>query len=182
MSIEESGITLNFPDSNFFRFQDCQGYTNIQENFKEMDVCWYDVKNDILYVIELKDWGNGILSEEKDPSYSSEDISKLKKNISKSRIEVLFKKSLDSVCMFLSIILNKPYSVNIQNCAPFKVTNTTKIKLLSIINWIDTDTSYISTVHSAYKTYFKPYGKLFGIQSYVVMTKNQAIKSYPWIK
>lgn len=56
MSITESSITLNFPDNNYFRFQDCNGYKTIQNNFKEMDACWYDQASDILYIIELKDW------------------------------------------------------------------------------------------------------------------------------
>ena len=30
MPITESGITLNFPDNNYFRFEDCQGYKEIQ--------------------------------------------------------------------------------------------------------------------------------------------------------
>ena len=39
MAITESSITLNFPDNNYFRFQDCKGYKDIQDNFKEMDAC-----------------------------------------------------------------------------------------------------------------------------------------------
>lgn len=36
----ESNITLNFPDANFFRFANCNGYTALSGNhFKEMDVC-----------------------------------------------------------------------------------------------------------------------------------------------
>lgn len=182
MPIVESGITLDFPDNNFFRFQDCQGYTNIQNNFKEMDACWYDESNDILYIIELKDWKNGILSEQSDPNNTPESITKLQKNISNNRIDVLFKKSIDSLSMFLSILLKKPYSSNIQNCAPFKITNNTKIKLLSIINWTNPDSSYISTIHSAYKANFKPYATLFGIHTYVVMTRKQAASHYLWVK
>ena len=37
MAITESSITLNFPDNNYFRFEDCQGYKDIQDNLKEMD-------------------------------------------------------------------------------------------------------------------------------------------------
>ncbi len=38
MSISESGITLNFPDNNYFRFQNCKAYqklSNIHFNFKD---------------------------------------------------------------------------------------------------------------------------------------------------
>jgi len=181
MAIVESGVTLNFPDNNFFRFQDCQGYTRIQQNFKEMDVCWYDQINDILYIIELKDWGDGSLLEEKDLKFTVDMVNDLKNKISNHRINELFKKTLDSISMFISILLNKPYSVNIQNCSPFTITNNTTIKLISIINWINPDTTYVSSIHSAYKAYFKPYATLLGIRTYVVMTKTQAAGHYPWI-
>lgn len=182
MAITESGITLNFPDNKHFRFKDCQGYKDIQQNFREMDVCWYDQKNDILYIIELKDWGDGILEEEKDGATSPEDIKKLKRNITNYRISVLFKKSLDSTCMFISMLLNKPYSVNIKGCSPFTITNDTKIQLLSIINWTNLDTTYISNIHSEYKKLLKPYATLFAINSFVVLTKDQAVKKFGWVE
>jgi hypothetical protein len=39
--INESGITLTFPDNNFFRFQTCEGHKQLQ-GIQEMDCCWYD--------------------------------------------------------------------------------------------------------------------------------------------
>ena len=42
MLITESSVTLNFPDNNYFRLCDCDGYKAIQNNFAEMDACWYD--------------------------------------------------------------------------------------------------------------------------------------------
>ncbi|MBC7554913.1 MAG: hypothetical protein H7257_13150 [Taibaiella sp.] len=179
MQVEESGITLNFPDNNYFRFQDCNGYLQIQSNFREMDACWYDQHNDTLYLIELKDWGDGILNEERDAKFSAEYVEKLKNDITNARIRVLFEKSLDS--MIISVLLNKPYSVNIQRCIPFNISNSTTIKLLSIINWTDSDLTYLSSVQSAYKSHFRPYATLFGIRSFVVMTKTQAINLFAWI-
>jgi hypothetical protein len=64
MPITESSITLNFPDNNYFRLGDCEGYKILQNHFAEMDVCWYDSTKDILYLIELKNWGNNRLVEE----------------------------------------------------------------------------------------------------------------------
>jgi hypothetical protein len=181
MSITESSITLNFPDSNFFRFEDCQGYKAIQNNFKEMDVCWYEQATDTLYIIELKNWENNNLNEEKDGTISLEEIGKIKKKISSYRIDNLFKKSIDSVSMFMSILLEKPYSSTIQSCSPFTITQTTKIKLLSIINWTSADPTYIATINSEYKSRFKPYAKLYDIKTFVVMTKQQATQVYNWI-
>ena len=42
-----------------------------------MDACWYDQTNDILYIIELKDWENNSLVEEND---KQEVMEKLKKS------------------------------------------------------------------------------------------------------
>jgi hypothetical protein len=182
MQIIESGITLDLPDNNVFRFERCQGYKDIQQNFKEMDVCWYDSTNDTLYMIELKEWKNDNIEEEKNTSYSAEEINKMKEGITKHRIHEVFKKSLDSVSMFISILLKKPFSQHIQRCSPFTISENTTIKLLTIVDWHKEDTTYISTISDKYKSYFKPYAKLFGIKSYVVMTKSQAIELYNWIK
>ena len=119
MTISESEITLNFPDNNFFRFEGCKGYKDIQHNFKEMDACWYEQEKDILYIIELKNWQNNDLDEESNPNISSEKIAEIKKNITQYRINNLLKKSIDSVSMFMSILLERPYSSNIQECTPF---------------------------------------------------------------
>ena len=180
MSITESSITLNFPDNNFFRFEDCQGHRNLN-NIKEMDVCWYEQATDTLFIIELKNWENNILIEENDPTFSIEEIEKKKRSISNYRIEELWKKSVDSVCMFMSILLGKPYSVQIQACAPFHITQKTKIRLLSIINWTSSDPTYIAAINDKYKSKFKSYAKLYDITSYHVLTKAQASEIYNWV-
>ncbi|MBN8683184.1 MAG: hypothetical protein J0L99_11025 [Chitinophagales bacterium] len=181
MPITESGITLNFPDNNYFRFENCKGYRDIQDNFKEMDVCWYDQRNDTLYLIELKNWGNNRLSEETDPAFSPQAIIEMKERISKKRIIDLVKKSVDSVCMNMSLILLKPYAANIQACCPFTITNATQIVLLSIINWTSSDVTYISSINSEYKAKFKSYAKLFDIKIYTVLTRDAAMRQYDWI-
>jgi hypothetical protein len=180
MPITESSITLNFPDNNFFRFEDCKGYKDLQD-LKEMDACWYEQATDTLYIIELKDWKDGKLIEENDPNISVEKIKEIKVGISKSNINILVKKSIDSVSMFMSILLEKPYSTKIQACSPFTITKTTKFKLLSIINWTNPDITYISTINDAYKSKFMPYAKLYDIKTFIVLTKNIAAQKYNWI-
>ena len=180
MTITESGITLNFPDNNFFRFENCLGHRNLQ-NIKEMDVCWYEQATDTLYIIELKGWENNNLIEENDPNVSAETIEANKKGISVHRINDLWKKSVDSVSMFMSILLNKPYAATIQACSPFTITHNTKIKLLSIINWTNPDLTYIANVNSEYKSRFKSYAKLYDIRTFVVMTKSQAAQIFSWV-
>jgi hypothetical protein len=181
MPITESSITLNFPDNNYFRLCDCDGYKAIQNNFAEMDACWYDQTNDILYIIELKNWGNNSLTEESDPNYAPEKILIMKEGISNYRIGNLLKKSVDTTCMFMSILLGKVNGNKIQQCAPFKIKNTTTIKLLSIINWTDTDITYISNINTQYKSKFLSYAKLFDIKTFLVLSKKQASEKFSWI-
>lgn len=179
--LTESNITLNFPDNNYFRFQDCEGYKQIQHNLKEMDTCWFNNEDNILYLIELKNWENNSLIEENDFSISKEEISLMKSNISKSRINNLLKKSIDSVSIFMSILLDKPQGLKIQKCSPFTINNNTTIKLISIINWTSSDITYIANINTEYKTKFKSYAKLYSISAYLVMTKEQAAKQFNWI-
>lgn len=180
-SFTESNITLNFPDENYFRLGQCDWYKKNQNNFAEMDFCWFDQQNDILYLIELKDWKNNLLNEETDPTFTPDQIQKIKKNISNYRIENLLKKSVDSVCMFMSVLLDTKNGREIKQCSPFEISSTTKIKLLSIINWIDADSTYITNINTKYKSKFGSYAKLFGIKSFLVLTKDKASEILPWI-
>lgn len=181
MPITESSVTLNFPDNNYFRLGDCDGYKAIQDNFAEMDACWYDEASDILYIIELKNWENNSLTEESDPSYTPEQIQRMKEGISNYRIGNLLKKSVDTTCMFMSILLGKVNGNKIQQCSPFAITNNTTIKLLSIINWTDADSTYISNINTQYKSRFNSYAKLFDIKSFSVLTKDKASALFTWI-
>ncbi|MBK7988580.1 MAG: hypothetical protein IPK11_17175 [Ignavibacteria bacterium] len=181
MKIKESEIMLEFPDENYFRLCDCDGYKTIQNNLAEMDVCWYDQSNDILYIIELKNWENNSLLEEGNPNYAPEQIEKTKQRISDYRIGNLLKKSVDTTCMFMSILLGKESGNKIQQCSPFTISTATSIKLLSIVNWTDPDSVYISMINTAYKSKFKPYAALFGIKSYLVLPKDEASKRFAWI-
>lgn len=181
MTVSESSITLNFPDNNYFRLCDCDGYKAIQNYFAEMDVCWYDQTKDTLYIIELKDWDNNSLDEESDPNCTPDEIQKIRKGISKYRIDKLLKKSIDTTCMFMSILLGKENSIKIQQCSPFTISNETTIILLSIINWTDIDCTYISNINTEYKSKFNSYAKLFHIKTFLVLPKNKASELYTWI-
>jgi len=182
MTLTESSITLDFPDDNYFRFQDCEGYKAIQHHFKEMDVCWYEQETDTLYIIELKDWKNNKLDEESDTKFSAAQIQEMKEGISKHRLNELWKKSIDSICMIMSVLMQKPYSSKIKQCATFKLSDKTKIKLISVINWIDPDVSYLVNMNTAYKSKLQSYSKLFDIKMFAVLTKKQASEKFSWIK
>ena len=180
MPYTESSITLNFPDNNYFRLSECDAYKKLN-HIREMDFCWYDKDKDKLYLIELKDWGNASIDEENDSSVSNEEIEQIKQGITNYRIENLLEKSLDTLCIFSSILLNRPTGRRINNCAPFDITVNTEIILLSVINWNMPDFSYVSDINSAYRSRLNSYAKLFGIKKYQVLTKQIASDIFDWI-
>ncbi len=180
-SITESAITLDFPNDLFFRLCDCPAYKEIQHHCKEMDVCWYDHATNRLYLIELKKWDNKLLEEE-DADFSREEISRKKEGIMAYRLNNLLKKSIDTSCMFMSVLLAKPQGNKIQQCAPFTINEHTSIILLSIIDWQDPDTTYLSVINDQYRSKFKPYAKLFDIRIYLLMSKKQAQQAFSWVR
>jgi len=116
----ESNITLHFPDQNFFRFSACDGYTALSGNhFKEMDACWYDDNCNIYWLIELKDFSLASLT-------TAETIEK--------RSWDMVKKTVDSLCMFLSSKHDYPYSTNLNSCFSFKPNDTTQFRFVTIVH------------------------------------------------
>jgi hypothetical protein len=105
----------------------------------------------------------------------------MKAGISNYRIGNLLKKSVDTTCMFMSILLGKVNGSKIQQCSPFTISNNTTIKLLSIINWSDIDSTYISNINTQYKSKFNSYAKLFDINTFLVLPKDKASQLFTWI-
>ena len=105
----------------------------------------------------------------------------MKAGISNYRIGNLLKKSVDTTCMFMSILLGKVNGIEIQQCSPFTISNSTTIKLLSIINWTDIDSTYNSNINTKYKSKFNSYAKLFDIKTFLVLPKDKATELFTWI-
>jgi hypothetical protein len=65
----ESGLVITLPDSEHFRFQDCQAYKPLSGQFlKEMDFgCWQADKN-TLWLIEIKEYAS-LMPEEQLPDH-----------------------------------------------------------------------------------------------------------------
>jgi len=181
MVFTESSITLEFPDDNYFRICECPAYKKMQ-HIREMDFCWYNQNDNKLFLIELKNWGNDSIDEEQDINIEQEKINEIKEGIYKYRIRNLLEKSLDTLCIFSSILLGRPLGNRINNCAPFNINTDTEIILLSIINWSSSDDSYISNINTAYRSKFNSYAKLFGVKSYYVLTKTLASDTFQWVK
>lgn len=165
-TLTESNITLNFPDSNFFRFADCVGYQQLSGNhFKEMDACWYDKNENLYWLIELKDFTQASLTTPETIDSKSGDI---------------VKKAVDSLSMFLSSKHGYPYSTILNNCFPSAIPNSlTQFKFITIIHCSDSQKPDIQLIHNIFRNKFKPYAELFGIKHYGVIEHSKAIKNIP---
>lgn len=161
--LNESNITLKFPDQNWFRFQDCTGYQQLSGNhFKEMDVCWHDISNKMFWAIELKD-------------FSGADLTQPEKH--EKRVFDILKKAVDSLQMILAFKFKTPYAdKSLSLCFPNFPLNPSEIKLVIIINCSEAQASTIQHLNDAFKSRFFPYAKIWGIKHYFIITKDQAIR------
>ncbi len=161
----ESSITLYFPDSNFFRFSNCRGYTALNgNNFKEMDACWYDATCNLYWLIELKDFTSAALS----TTQNVED-----------RAWNLLKKAVDSLCMFLSSKHAYPYDIKLNPCLPSTPDSTTEFKFITIVHCSLSQAPDIQLINNSFRRKFKPYADLFGITHYAVLEHSAAIRFIP---
>jgi hypothetical protein len=162
----ESNITLNFPDTNFFRFADCAGYKLLSGNhFKEMDACWFDMGNNLYWLIELKDFSLANLT-------TAETIEKKSWDI--------VKKAVDSLCMFLSSKHLYTYSSNLNPCFPPPIPNgATQFKFVTIIHCDPAQKADVQLINEKFKNKFKPYAVLFGITNYSIVEHSRAINIIP---
>jgi len=161
----ESNITLNFPDTNFFRFSNCTGYTALcGNNFKEMDACWYDINSNLFWLIELKDFTSATLG-------SPQNV--------ENRAWNLLKKAVDSLCMFLSSKHAYPYDVNLNPCLPAVPDAATEFKFITIVHCSTSQATDVQLIHNSFRRKFKPYAELFGITHYAVVEHSTAMRVIP---
>ncbi len=166
----ESGITLNFSDENWFRFQDCKKYKQLSHAyFKEMDYGWFDIQNNQCYLFELKDFSNSSLEE---------------KTIESTACDIV-KKTVDSMCMLLSIKHKyDPWGIEMSKSifCPFVTFNAeTKIYFITIIHCdIYTQKESIGFIRDKFKSKIRPYSELFNMYC-LLLNHTQAKQYYPTI-
>jgi hypothetical protein len=58
VDIEEDGLTISVPEERYFRFEDSRAYSSVKaQSLKEMDFGWAAQGEDVLWLLELKDYG-----------------------------------------------------------------------------------------------------------------------------
>jgi len=161
MPYPESGITLNFPDENYFCFENCRGYQELSGfHFKEMDACWFDVNSKELYIIELEDF-----------TQLTEQNEKLE-----TKIDRLTRKTSDAILMLHSILFKTIFSEKIIACFPnnFNLEDF-KFKFVHIIILED---EKVIILNDLFNNKIKAYQKLFNYDIRMI-TYKKAKEKFP---
>ena len=157
----ESGISLNFPDENHFRFEKCETYCKLNGfGFKEMDACWFDIENNKFFCVELKDYTLANMR------LKSQDI-----------IENLVNKSVHTLQMLNARILNTEFSTGFNDDVSFPFPENAEINLISILKLDKKQKADFNPIRDVIKGRLKPYQKLFDI-NVLITTHEGAMKKF----
>ncbi len=166
--IEENGVKVQFPDNNFFRFGsgNCKSYESLKQlGVKEVDVCWFDVKNDTLHLIELKAFYNT-----ENDKYYNQDLEK--EDLVNKWISDLEKKTLHAVCMVTQNRSNTQTCMN--NLLP---NNNTKINVSHVVKIKPEQAEYLGIMQDKLRQKLQPILNIFSISSVTVINYDSAVKN-----
>ena len=156
-----------------------------------MDLGWYDVNDDVLYFIELKDWQDASLSEDNDSNFDKKQLIKLREQIRNHKIRVLVEKSLGVAAMISSMLLDRSIGQRLlrdlhtqaiglgkKEAGQLKrcISSNTRWAFYHIANWKDSNTTYLNNLNDRYRNQFKGYADLFQVRPYHLITKTQAMR------
>ncbi|PAC33423.1 hypothetical protein [Flectobacillus sp. BAB-3569] len=169
--IDENGVRVQFPDNNYFQFSTCQNYINIKsQKVKETDVGWFDISNNILWLVELKAFDNP-----NNPRYRPQNLHD--QDIMAKWIDELVTKSIHAVCMACS---NR---VGTQTCLPQLPNHQTRINIVHLVKVVPNQSSYLSFMQDAIRAELMAYKAIFNIAGILVLDYDSARQQnlFPWI-
>lgn len=171
MPHSENGVTVHFPDNNYFFFGNCPAYKSISPyGVKEMDVCWLDNAANILWCVELKAFDHPI-----NPLFASHDLSNA--SVINYWIDELYKKSLHTLCML------ETNRSNTQSCIVQGIEDQIVFKLVHLINVLPGQETLLQYVQDQLNAMLKPFIAIYKVESLVVIpysfAKGRAL--LPWI-
>ena len=171
MTLAENGVSVSFPDNNYFQFGSCPAYLALKgQSVKEMDICWFDTKENVLWAVELKSFDN--------PANLKHIQSNLNdKNIVAGRIEELYKKSVHTLCML------ETDRSDTQSCIATGMSSATKFRLVHLINVIPGQETFLSFMQDELRARLKPLLAIFNVESFSIIPYNIAKGGnlLPWI-
>ena len=168
MPFEENGIWVNFPDTNYFQFQDIPEYKSISsQSIREMDFGWFDNANDTMFLIELKAYHNP-----SNPHHQPTNLAD--SSIRDTKLQELYEKSVHSVSMLYST--RSP----VRPILPAAHLETEKLRLIHILNIPNALHPYLSIMQDVLRNRLKPYKAIFDINSIVIIDYTTACNKFTW--
>ncbi|MDB9528948.1 hypothetical protein PN498_23345 [Oscillatoria sp. CS-180] len=105
---QESGLEVDLPDHQIFRFCDCTAYRRLSSySLKEMDFGWWDNQASTLWLMELKDYSRLALED------------KLPNNLFGNFVD----KATDSLMMLAAVWSNSEHGQALGRCLPTPCTS-----------------------------------------------------------
>lgn len=172
MTIEEHGIILEFPDDNFFQFQNCDEYRRISgDGVKEMDVCWLESERNILWIIEMKAFHNP-----DNPRHIPTDLTD--QNIIDKKLKELYSKSIHTLCLL------ETNRSGTQHCFTVPISDDTCFKLIHIISVAPGQEIFLAQMKDKLRDMLKPYLKIFRVNTCIVIPYSlyRGDPLFPWIR
>ena len=166
-SLIESGITLDFPTTDWFRFEKKEPYASLSGyGFKEMDACWCTTESgdNVIYAIELKD-------------YSA--VNALEPDNVESRKYDIVKKCVDSLQMLLAARYQTDFGKKLEvehnhNMHALPI----RWKLITIVNIPAEKASMMQALKDKCLALLKPYQCVWENVSVHILTYEQAKKHF----
>ena len=166
----ENGITVDFPDANYFQFETCPGYLSIKnQSVSEMDLGWWDAGKDMLYLVEMKN-----LHDPSNPKFQSKDLSQT--TVLDELIDHLERKTLHSVAML------ETKRSGAHKCVPSGYTSASKVQAVHIINCLPGQELELDTAMQILNQRLQPCKAIFRMNGIVVVPYSIAPTIFPFVK
>ena len=159
----ENGVTVTFPDTNYFQFAGCPAYTAINsQGVKEMDFIWWQGANDILWMIEMKGYCNPV-----NRRHQATDLSD--KTTSDKKLEELYTKSVHTLCMLQN---NR---ANTDACCHFPIPLNATYKIVHLLHVHPTHETYLSPLSTVLNNRLKTFKALYNVSSVAIVSYQRAV-------
>ncbi len=163
MPLEENGVRVHFPDSNYFQLSTCSAYQAISgQGVKEMDIGCLDTTNNILWLVEMKGY------------YHPSNARHLPKDLSKATevdniLDELCTKSIHTLCQITTT------RAGTKSCIGQVIPDQTSIKLVYLIRTIPGQETYLNPMQDALRAKLKSFIAIYRIDAVTIIDYDYAV-------
>lgn len=159
----ENGITVHFPDTNYFQFEGCPAYITIKGNgVCEVDFVWWQRANNTLWMVELKGFYDPA-----NPMHSPPDLSNKAK--AEKILEKLYDKSVHTLCMI------ENNRANTSACHGLPITSQTTYKIVHLLRVHPSHATYLQPLSDELKLRLKTFKALYNVSSIAIVDYDRVV-------